>query len=207
MLIGLFPLNIVLFPGSSYPLRIFEPRYKILIQEAIDSDGVFGINLVADNKIAHVGCVAKVKNVLHRYSDGTMEIVVTGIERFRIEQYLPSDKPYLVADIETFDDETHAPPDFELLETTIRLYNQLAEVIYGEAEPLLEPSQWITGGAAFRIGQKAGLDLSLRQKMLEMLSEDERLTFLRQYLQELVPKVKEYETMQLLSRNDGYLRE
>ena len=89
----------------------------------------------------------------------------------------------------------------------IRLYNQLAEVVYGEAEPLLEPSQWITGGAAFRMAQKSGLDLSLRQKMLEMLSEDERLSFLHNYLTELVPKVKEYETMQALSRNDGYLRQ
>lgn len=207
MLIGLFPLNIVLFPGSLYPLRIFEPRYKQLIRETIDSDGAFGINLVEENKMANVGCLAKVDKVVHVYPDGKMEIVVIGTERFRIDSYHDGDKPYLVAEVNTFDDETNAPPDFELLENTIRLYNQLAEVVYGEAEPLLEPSQWITGGAAFRMAQKSGLDLSLRQKMLEMLSEDERLSFLHKYLTELVPKVKEYETMQALSRNDGYLRQ
>ncbi|KXK51211.1 MAG: ATP-dependent Lon protease [Chlorobi bacterium OLB7] len=207
MLIGLFPLNIVLFPGSLYPLRIFEPRYKLLVRETIESNGTFGINLVDQSKMANVGCLAKVEKVLHVYPDGKMEIVVAGTDRFRIGSYHSGDKPYLVAHVETFDDETTQPPDFELLESTIRLYNQLAEVVYGEAEPLLDPSQWITGGAAFRMGQKAGLELSLRQKMLEMLSEDERLLFLRQYLQELVPKVKEYETMQMLSRNDGYLRE
>ena len=207
MLIGLFPLNIVLFPGSLYPLRIFEPRYKQLIRETIDSDGAFGINLVEENKMANVGCLAKVDKVVHVYPDGKMEIVVIGTERFRIDSYHDGDKPYLVAEVNTFDDETNAPPDFELLENTIRLYNQLAEVVYGEAEPLLEPSQWITGGAAFRMAQKSGLDLSLRQKMLEMLSEDERLSFLHNYLTELVPKVKEYETMQALSRNDGYLRQ
>ncbi|MBL7987412.1 MAG: LON peptidase substrate-binding domain-containing protein [Chlorobi bacterium] len=207
MLIGLFPLNIVLFPGSLYPLRIFEPRYKQLIRETIDSDGAFGINLVEENKMANVGCLAKVDKVVHVYPDGKMEIVVIGTERFRIDSYHDGDKPYLVAEVNTFDDEANAPPDFELLENTIRLYNQLAEVVYGEAEPLLEPSQWITGGAAFRMAQKSGLDLSLRQKMLEMLSEDERLSFLHKYLTELVPKVKEYETMQALSRNDGYLRQ
>lgn len=207
MLIGLFPLNIVLFPGSLYPLRIFEPRYKQLIRETIDSDGAFGINLVEENKMANVGCLAKVDKVVHVYPDGKMEIVVIGTERFRIDSYHDGDKPYLVAEVNTFDDEANAPPDFELLENTIRLYNQLAEVVYGEAEPLLEPSQWITGGAAFRMAQKSGLDLSLRQKMLEMLSEDERLSFLHNYLTELVPKVKEYETMQALSRNDGYLRQ
>ena len=207
MLLGLFPLNIVLFPGSLYPLRIFEPRYKQLIRETIDSDGAFGINLVEENKMANVGCLAKVDKVVHVYPDGKMEIVVIGTERFRIDSYHDGDKPYLVAEVNTFDDEANAPPDFELLENTIRLYNQLAEVVYGEAEPLLEPSQWITGGAAFRMAQKSGLDLSLRQKMLEMLSEDERLSFLHNYLTELVPKVKEYETMQALSRNDGYLRQ
>ncbi|MCC7437626.1 MAG: LON peptidase substrate-binding domain-containing protein [Armatimonadetes bacterium] len=207
MLIGLFPLNIVLFPGSLYPLRIFEPRYKLLIREAIDSNGVFGINLVEESKMANVGCLAKVEKVLHVYPDGKMEIVVAGTERFRIDRYHDGDKPYLVAEVNTFEDEINAPPDFELLENTIRLYNQLAEVVYGEAEPLLEPSQWITGGAAFRIAQKSGLDLSLRQNMLEMLSENERLSFLHQYLKELIPKVKEYEAMHALSRNDGYLRE
>jgi ATP-dependent Lon protease len=157
--------------------------------------------------MANVGCLAKVDKVVHVYPDGKMEIVVIGTERFRIDSYHDGDKPYLVAEVNTFDDEANAPPDFELLENTIRLYNQLAEVVYGEAEPLLEPSQWITGGAAFRMAQKSGLDLSLRQKMLEMLSEDERLSFLHNYLTELVPKVKEYETMQALSRNDGYLRQ
>lgn len=207
MLIGLFPLNIVLFPGSLYPLRIFEPRYKLLIREAIDSNGVFGINLVEESKMANVGCLARVEKVLHVYPDGKMEIVVAGTERFRIDSYHDGDKPYLVAEVNTFEDETSSPPDFELLENTIRLYNQLAEVVYGEAEPLLEPSQWITGGAAFRIAQKSGIDLSLRQNMLEMLSENERLSFLHKYLEALVPKVKEYEAMQALSRNDGYLRE
>lgn len=203
--IGLFPLNIVLFPGSSYPLHIFETRYKLLIRESIDSDIEFGINLVESSRMFDVGCRATVTTVFREYDDGRMDIVVTGTERYSVSSYHTGEKSYLVADVEALLD-TEPKPDPQLLAVTIALYNQLVESVYGEAEEHLNPSEWMWGGASFRMAQKSGLDLEVRQKLLEMLSENDRLRFLHEYLSDLVPKVRELEKIQALIRNDGYVK-
>jgi ATP-dependent Lon protease len=203
--IGLFPLNIVLFPGSSYPLHIFENRYKLLIRESIDNSTEFGINLVESSKMFEIGCRASVTTVFREYDDGRMDIVVTGTERYTITRYRSGERLYMIAETEPLVD-VEPKPDPQLLTTTIGLYNQLVESVYGEAEELLKPGEWMWGGASFRMAQKSGLDLVVRQKLLEMLSENERLTFLHEYLTDLVPKVRELEKVQALIRNDGYVK-
>ncbi|HVK37625.1 MAG TPA: LON peptidase substrate-binding domain-containing protein [Candidatus Kapabacteria bacterium] len=203
--LGLFPLNIVLFPGSSYPLHIFESRYKQLIRESIDTNSEFGINLVESSRMFDVGCRASVTTVFREYDDGRMDIVVTGTERYTVTSSRAGEKLYLVGEIEPLTD-TEPKPDPQLLATTVGLYNQLVESVYGEAEELLKPAEWMWGGASFRMAQKSGLDLVVRQQLLEMRSENERLQFLHTYLTDLVPKVRELEKIQALIRNDGYVR-
>jgi len=43
--IPLFPLEVVLFPGTPLPLHIFEPRYKLMIQRCLENDSEFGVVL------------------------------------------------------------------------------------------------------------------------------------------------------------------
>lgn len=203
--IGLFPLNIVLFPGSSYPLHIFENRYKLLIRESIDNNSEFGINLVENSRMSEIGCRANVTTIFHEYEDGRMDIVVTGTERYTITNYRTGERQYMLADVEPIVD-IESKPDPELLATTVMLYNQLVESVYGEAEQHLNPAEWMWGGGSYRMAQKSGLDLEVRQRLLEMLSENERLRFLHEYLTDLVPKVRELETIQALIRNDGYVK-
>ena len=203
--IGLFPLNIVLFPGSSYPLRIFEERYKLLIRESINSGREFGITLLHERKMYQTGCMARVSKVTRVFPDGMMEIIVTGTDRFVFGDYHTDDKPYITAEWEPLDDDDPSP-EFELLEKTIGLYNQLVESVYGEAEEILDPSDWLAGGGSFRMAQKCGLDLVVRQQLLEMRSENERLQFIHEYLNEILPKIKQVEKMQMIVRNDGYVR-
>jgi Lon protease-like protein len=202
--IGLFPLGLVLFPGSSYPLHIFENRYKALVAEAIESDEEFGINLVEDGRMFQIGCLAKVAEVVKTYEDGRMDIVVSGTARYQIRGYRSGEKPYLTADADVFDDE-EPTADFSLVGETIGLFNQLVEAVYGESDESLDPTEWVQGGASYRMAQKSGLDLVVRQQLLEMRSENDRLTFLRDYLHDLLPKVQEAERIQQLSRNDGYV--
>jgi ATP-dependent Lon protease len=203
--IGLLPLSIVLFPGSSYPLHIFESRYKVLVNEVMGQGGDFGINLVEDGRMFPIGCRAHVEKVVKRYDDGRMDIVVSGTERYQITGYRSGEKPYLMADTDPFED-VDSDFEYDLLSATIALYNQLVESVYGEAEEPLEAADWVSGGASFRIAQKAGLDLSVRQNLLEMRAEGDRLRFLKDYLDELLPKIREMEKIQSIIRNDGYLR-
>ncbi|GAB3454965.1 LON peptidase substrate-binding domain-containing protein [Streptomonospora sediminis] len=94
----LFPLNSVLFPGASLPLRVFEERYRRLVTEVLDGAadtasrtfGIVGIRLgheVGDTsarQLAPVGCTAEIRTA-RRHPDGGFDLVVQGGSRFRID--------------------------------------------------------------------------------------------------------------------------
>jgi len=203
--IGLFPLRIVLFPGSHYPLHIFEERYKILIRESLASHAEFGINLVEDGNMYSVGCRARVQRVINEYEDGRMDIIVAGTDRYAIVRSHANARPYLTAEIVAYDD-VDGQPTPEVLEKTVSDYNRIVEVVFGEAEQPLDPTDCVSGGCAFHMAQKSGLDLVVRQQLLEMRSETERLRLLAAYYEQVLPRIRKAETLQALVRNDGYVR-
>jgi Lon protease-like protein len=199
----LFPLQVVLFPGSSLPLHIFEVRYKTLIGEVIDGTQEFGINLVTDKQIAEIGCTATVAQVLMRYDDGRMDIIVEGRRRYRVERYDSESAPYLTGWV-TFLPTSNEEPKGSLSAETIVLYNQLITRVYkGRVSAIDETLR--RESLSFLLAQKAGLDLARRQMLLEMDSENERLRMLRQYLQEVIPKLDQLEEVERVVRSDGYL--
>lgn len=87
----LFPLGqVVLFPGMSLPLRIFEERYKLMIGACQVTDQVFGVLLIrsgaevgAPAEPERVGCTARIVR-LDRTPDGDVHIMTIGQQRFRL---------------------------------------------------------------------------------------------------------------------------
>mgnify|MGYP001449972451 CR=1 FL=1 len=80
----LFPLNLVLLPYELLPLHIFEPRYKKMVKDHIEQDKPFGIILNEDNKVCTKGCRVKVQKVYKKYSNGEYDILVKGVEQFKV---------------------------------------------------------------------------------------------------------------------------
>ena len=74
-LLPLFPLEVVLFPRTQFPLHIFEDRYKEMIGDAVRDNSEFGIVLTAEKGIVSTGCTAVVEEVTQRYPDGRLDIV------------------------------------------------------------------------------------------------------------------------------------
>ena len=105
--IPLFPLPLVLFPHAILPLHIFEPRYKQMIRECIDSESKFGVILAGDRGIAKVGCTAEVTEVTRQFDDGRMDIQVEGRGAFEIESVV-EEKPYYEANVRMLEDDTDA---------------------------------------------------------------------------------------------------
>src|SRR3954447_19421843 len=89
----LFPLGLVLLPGEVVPLHIFEERYKLMIDECIDSGTEFGIVWMADDGLKEVGCTARITQLLERMEDGRMNILVQGDRPFRLLRRI-EDMPY-----------------------------------------------------------------------------------------------------------------
>lgn len=95
----LFPLNVVLFPGQSLPLHIFEPRYRVMIRQCMENDEPFGIVLAYEPDIpVEIGTTARVTELKH-LPDGRMDIVVVGESRFCIHALRQSEHGYLVGEV------------------------------------------------------------------------------------------------------------
>ena len=74
----LFPLEVVLFPGTQLPLHIFEERYRLMIGDAVDRHSEFGVILQSGGKLASIGCAVIVERVTHRYDDGRFDVEARG---------------------------------------------------------------------------------------------------------------------------------
>jgi Lon protease-like protein len=199
----LFPLQVVMLPGARLPLHIFEERYRTLINECVREEKEFGITLALGGEVSMVGCSAVVASVLKRYPDGRIDIIVEGRRRFRIEKYEASGAGYLVGEVEYMAIENE-PINHRLAKETIRLYNNLVEVVYkNKISPVEEGTSDYQ--LSFLLAQKAGMDLPQRQLLLETSSENQRLKLLRNYLAEVVPKLTRASEIERVIRSDGYL--
>jgi Lon protease-like protein len=91
--IPIFPLpNVVLFPNVFLPLHIFEPRYREMVADALKGDRIIGMVLLRPGwegnyegrpPVYPIGCAGVVTNA-ERLSDGRYNIVLQGLEKFRI---------------------------------------------------------------------------------------------------------------------------
>ena len=204
-LIGIFPLNIVLFPESAYPLHIFEDRYKQLINKCDEEKTEFGVNYINNQGISHVGCTAIVSDVIQRYPDGRMDVLIAGIERYRILHFSDGKTPYYTAEIVYFNDDKEIP-DVTALEECINIFNQITENINTVKIEKIKINDLITKSPSFLIAQKSGMTPEQRQKLLEVKSENDRIKILINHLQRLLPIVREAETITKIIKNDGYLK-
>jgi hypothetical protein len=92
-LLPLFPLpNVVLFPNVFLPLHIFEPRYREMVADAVASDRMIGMVLLRPGwehdyegrpPVYPIGCSGLITHV-EKLADGRYNIVLRGLERFRI---------------------------------------------------------------------------------------------------------------------------
>src|SRR5580765_8464019 len=94
-LLPIFPLpNVVLFPNVFLPLHIFEPRYREMVADAVKSDRLIGMALLQPGwerdyegrpPVYPVGCSGVITHV-DQLADGRYNIVLRGVERFRIRE-------------------------------------------------------------------------------------------------------------------------
>src|ERR1700749_1871987 len=98
----LFPLPLVLFPGVPLPLHVFEERYRRLLADVRVSNNLFGLPCFDPNAegvlerpaVGHVGCATEVVEV-QPLPDDRSNILTVGVARYRVNDYVESDEPYL----------------------------------------------------------------------------------------------------------------
>ena len=107
-IISVFPLsNFIIFPNTSVPLNIFEPRYIEMIDNSMKADRIIGMIQPKKQKdgipeLYNVGCAGKITN-FNETEDGRYLIVINGISRFKILKEINNNKPYRECEI-SFDE-------------------------------------------------------------------------------------------------------
>ena len=119
-IISVFPLsNFIIFPNTSVPLNIFEPRYIEMIDNSMKTDRIIGMIQPKKQKdgipqLYNVGCAGKITS-FNETEDGRYLIVINGISRFKILNEINNNKPYRECEI-SFD---------EYIEDTKENYNEI----------------------------------------------------------------------------------
>jgi ATP-dependent Lon protease len=195
--------DIVIFPGMVAPLLVETPQSIKLIDDVVAGDRLLGVALQrkpeAENptpeEMHEVGCAARLLKML-KFPDNTVRVLVEGLWRIRIRDYVNHD-PYLSAKFELMKDVTE-----DTVELTAMMRNaqgQFQEII--KLSPALSEQVKIAalntedpGHFTDLVAVNLNLNLDERQKLLEQTSVKERLSFLLPMLN------REHEVLTLSSK-------
>ena len=194
MELPLFPLHLVLFPGRPQPLHIFEPRYRELLEDCLETDQRFGIVAIRCGREGggcaqtyDVGTISEITSV-EQLTDGRANIVSRGVDRFRITKVL-KDRSYLRAEVTMLDDQPPGDADARIAATVrAALIPYLAEL--GAPQELLDripeqpaPLSWLAAAAV-------QVDIPEQQQLLEVESCGARLA----------------QSLRILRREQGFMK-
>jgi Lon protease-like protein len=200
--IPLFPLNVVLMPGTPLPLHIFEERYKQMVDECLESEAEFGMILADESGTRRVGCTARIVELVQRYEDGRMVILVEGSRRFELNNILTG-KSYYVGEVEYLED---GPGEdvTALAEECIALLERVIEAATeGSVGIEIEPPY---RNLSFAIAGRIEFDLETRQGILELPTEKERLTKVKELLTEAAERLERDKAAREIAETNGHLR-
>jgi len=188
--IPLFPLNVVLFPGMSLPLHIFEPRYQQMIGLCLEEERPFGVCLIQIGEEVGgpadphpVGTTCEILSATP-LEGGRMNLLTMGRERFRVRRVF-HEAPYLEAEVELLPQEE--PGDLGELpervhEAALR-YISLLLALQGESLPDLElPEDPLL--LSYLVGAVLQSPPPVRQELLETSVTAQRLARQLQLLEE-----------------------
>ncbi len=196
--LSLFPLNVVLFPGMSLPLHIFEERYKLMIRQCLEEDRTFGVVFIKSGKEVgepatpfSVGTIARIDRV-EPLSNGRMNLTATGQQRFRIRELL-QEHPYLKGMVEPLPEEdpekTVEPELLKRIQEQAAAYVQMIIGLRGgwirEVPTPQEPQS-----LSYFVAATLQIDPSVRQQLLETPFTPQRLQQELKLLQEEMARLQ-----------------
>jgi Lon protease-like protein len=194
----IFELPLVLLPGEQVPLHIFEDRYKRMIGHSLDEGEPFGVVLRDDDGARSIGCTARVDDVLERFEDGRMNIVVSGEAPFRVLDRFESPE-YPAGEVEVIAEKDPPGVDEDSATAAREAFAELAERATGERP---DDGQ-LEGASAYSIAARIELPAETKQQLLEMRDEDERMELLANALKAVGKALEHAEEAAEHARSNG----
>jgi ATP-dependent Lon protease len=202
------------------PLHIFEERYREMIAdcEASPGSGVygpFGVSLAkSDGTTESIGCTVVTQKIGQRCPDGSFDIVGRGGRRYLTRETF-DDRSYVTAQVEYVGD-VEEEADAALASAVGERLSQLAKLVSGTADQSEseegQPAQPDANGfgsvqGSFAIAARSVPEAEKRQQLLEMTSENNRLQFLIDHLDGLLPVLRDRIEEQKRAKSNGQPRD
>lgn len=194
--IALFPLRVVLFPGSKLDLQIFERRYVDLVSHCMRNDEGFGVCLLREGEevireaskqtIHRTGTYGKIVD-WDQLENGLLGITVEGQTKFRIHDCWQADTGVLEASVEFSSADTLQQDAVPLSEEFAALVDLLQNL---ESHPMVEQKNiqvnydnlWELG---WRLGELIPVDMEQRQDLLELDDPWDRIRAIEQLVSDI----------------------
>ena len=193
MIVPLFPLRSVLFPGGRLPLRIFEQRYMDMAKTCFKESGSFGICLIAvGEEVARPGekpAEPHAVGTLAHIADwdmqqlGVLDIVAQGGDRFRLRRHWVEPSGLLRGEVELIE----SPPVLPVPGSYARLVPLLRAIVADlgatPGAPATPHRFFDAGWLGMRYAELLPIPLVARQKLLEIEDSIDRLEIIYRFLE------------------------
>ncbi len=201
--IPIFPLGIVVYPGESLHLHIFEPRYKQLIKECFAEKKPFGIPVIINNHLNEMGTLVQVDEITTVYDNGEMDIKTKGLKVFRVLEVIKQvpDKLYSGA-IVNYPHNTEDAGKKDLMQKVLFGVRELHRQLKVEKEFKKSDDEM----RSYDIAHHAGLSLEEEYELLCLLKEIQRQEYLKRHLSKVLPVMAEMEQLKEKIKLNGHFK-
>jgi Lon protease-like protein len=193
----------VVYPGEQLNLHIFEERYKQLIKECFASSKPFGIPTVLNDKMAEIGTLVQITEIVEVYEDGRMDIRTKGVSVFKVLEVIKEvpDKLYSGA-IVNYPDNIDRK-NVRMMQRIVAAIRELHKLLKVQKDFKKNDEELLS----YDIAHHAGLSLQEEYELLGLLQEDQRLEYLKRHLNKVIPVVAGTESLKEKIKLNGHFKE
>ena len=200
--IPIFPLATVVYPGELLNLHIFEPRYKQLIKECVETKKSFGIPAVIDEKISEMGTLVQVMEISKEYDDGKLDIKTEGLQVFRILEVINVLPGKLYSGAIVNYPKNDEKGNRALMQGIVKGIKELHKLLKIEKK-FTKPDEELW---SYDVAHHAGMSLTEEYELLELLHELQRQEYLKRHLKKVLPLLAEMEMLKEKVKLNGHFK-
>jgi Lon protease-like protein len=200
--IPIFPLGIVVYPGESLNLHIFEPRYKQLIDECNKEKKLFGIPAIINNQLQDYGTLVKLTEITKLHDNGEIDIKTEGEKVFRILEVIKEIPGKLYSGAIVNYPGTHEKSNAVFMQLLIKSIRKLHHLL-NISKDFKKRDEELD---AYDVAHHVGLSLQEEYELLNLMDELQRMEYLKRHLAKVIPMVAEMESLKEKIKLNGHFK-
>jgi Lon protease-like protein len=200
--IPIFPLGLVVYPGESLNLHIFEPRYKQLINECYTQKKPFGIPCVINDQLQDYGTMVSINEITKIEDNGEMDIKTQGQKVFRILEVIKEVPEKLYSGAIVNYPHNNDQGSAEVMRRVVNSIKELYKLLKVDKSFTKNDEDLKT----YDVAHHVGFSIQEEYEFLNLLHERQRQEYLKRHLTKVIPLVAEMEQLKEKVKLNGHFK-